>query len=79
MYLVTGRTESGDEVGAVFLDKPTRDQIDAHFYANGWDEEYRYVGWINWSVIEVELQDPDLISEEAIAAMKEAVRLSKEE
>lgn len=73
VWIVTGKTESSDEVSAVFKTKPTDDQVDGYFYQIGWDEEYKYVGFINWSLDEIEVVDPSVVTQKSIEAMKKAV------
>lgn len=74
IWVVTGRTESGDEVSVVFSKKPTRNQVDGYFYQLGWDEEYKYVGFINWEMHEDSVEDPSKVTKESIKAMKKAVK-----
>jgi hypothetical protein len=73
IWMVTGRTESGDEVAAAFSSKPTDAQVDGHFYGSGWDEEYTAVGFICWSVYEVEVLDPNKINKSDIESAAKAM------
>ena len=72
VWIVTGKTESSDEVSAVFKTKPSIDQVDGYFYKTGWADEYKYVGFISWSLNKIKLVDPNTVTQKSIDAMKKA-------
>ena len=58
LWIITGGTESGDEFAYLIEHDgmPSCEQIDAFLYYNGWDEEYREIGWTNWDMQETSPQ-----------------------